>query len=99
PETPIQAYAPIRVVADGAAGRVDLTPAVAVPGGPVNALEAELDQAVRESDVDALIGALVSGVVLMPTDGERRAPVAEQTIAVFTSPERAAAAVPGGTPL
>jgi hypothetical protein len=99
PETPIQAYAPIRVVADGAAGRLDLTPAVAVPGGPVNALEAELDQAVRESDVDALIGALVSGVVLMPTDGERWAPAAEQTIAVFTSPERAAAAVPGGTPL
>jgi type III secretion system (T3SS) SseB-like protein len=97
PETPIQAYAPIEVVRDGAARDLALTPAVAVPDGPVNALEEELDQAVRRADVDAVIGALVAGVVLVPERDGQWAPLAEQTVGVYTSAAQLSAAVPPTT--
>ncbi len=99
PDTPIQAYAPIEVIRAGADGRLVLEAERGNPDLPANDLEAELDQAVRGSDVDGIIGALVTATVHVPVTGDGRPrPLAERTIAAFTSRRQLAAAVPAGLP-
>ena len=82
PDLPIQGYMPIHVVAEGAAGRVDL-PGIEAPAPAAfpaaNDTERALAAAAAQADVDGVIDALVRAGVYLPTAG----PVTDLTAADF----------------